>query len=100
MQVSTLACLGWKHAKNHLAEELYLKTGIDHTKPTTFYGLVNERCNVKCRFCEYWRLESYKDEMTIEEWQRALSSVKHFVGEFSISFSGGEPFIKNGFVDL
>ena len=66
----------------------------------TFYGLVNERCNVKCRYCEYWRLPKYKDEMTIEEWQKALLSIKEFVGTFSISFSGGEPFIKPGFLDL
>ena len=66
----------------------------------TFYGLVNERCNVKCRYCEYWRLPEYKDEMSIEEWQKALLSIKEFVGTFSMSFSGGEPFIKPGFTDL
>src|SRR5262245_64167663 len=38
--------------------------------------------------------------MTIEEWQRALESIKEFVGAFSINFSGGEPFIKPGFIDL
>jgi len=38
--------------------------------------------------------------MTIEEWQKALLSIKDFVGKFSISFSGGEPFIKPGFLDL
>ncbi len=38
--------------------------------------------------------------MTIEEWQKALMSIKDFVGTFSISFSGGEPFIKPGFLDL
>jgi MoaA/NifB/PqqE/SkfB family radical SAM enzyme len=38
--------------------------------------------------------------MTIEEWQKALLSIRDFVGVFSISFSGGEPFIKPGFLDL
>jgi MoaA/NifB/PqqE/SkfB family radical SAM enzyme len=100
MKASTLASLALKHTYNHFAEELYIKTGRDITKPVTFYGLVNERCNVKCRYCEYWRLPKYKDEMTIEEWQAALLSVKDFVGAFSISFSGGEPMIKPGFLDL
>ncbi len=100
MKVSTLARLALKHTYNHAAEELYLHTGKDVTRPVTFYGLVNERCNVKCRYCEYWRLPRYKDEMSIEEWQAALLSVKDFVGTFSISFSGGEPFIKPGFLDL
>ncbi len=100
MNVSTLTRLAFKHTYNHFAEELYLHTGKDVTRPVTFYGLVNERCNVKCRYCEYWRLPNYKDEMSIEEWQKALLSVKEFVGTFSISFSGGEPFIKPGFLDL
>lgn len=100
MKISKLSELALKHASNHFAEELYIHTGTDITKPITFYGLVNERCNVKCRYCEYWRLPVYKDEMTIEEWQKALLSIKDFVGTYSISFSGGEPFIKPGFLDL
>jgi MoaA/NifB/PqqE/SkfB family radical SAM enzyme len=100
MKVSTLAHLAFKHTYNHFAEELYIHSGTDITKPVTFYGLVNERCNVACRYCEYWRLPKYKDEMTIEQWQAALLSIKQFVGKFSISFSGGEPFIKPGFLDL
>lgn len=100
MKISTLSRLAFKHTKNAAAEAIYLQTGIDRTRPTTFYGLVNERCNVKCRYCEYWRLPKYRQEMSIEEWQSALLSIREFVGEYSISFSGGEPFIKPGFVDL
>jgi MoaA/NifB/PqqE/SkfB family radical SAM enzyme len=100
MDVLTLSKLGFKHSQNSVAEALRISTGYDITKPVTFYGLINERCNVKCRQCEYWRLPQYKDEMTIEEWQNALLSIKEFVGEFSINFSGGEPFIKKGFIDL
>jgi MoaA/NifB/PqqE/SkfB family radical SAM enzyme len=100
MKTTTLARLALKHAHNHVAEEIYIKTKRDYTKPVTFYGLVNERCNVKCRYCEYWRLASYKNEMSIDQWQRALLSVKEFVGTYSISFSGGEPFIKPGFLEL
>jgi MoaA/NifB/PqqE/SkfB family radical SAM enzyme len=100
MKAATLARLAFKHTYNHIAEEIYLSTGRDLTKPVTFYGLVNERCNVKCRYCEYWRLPTYKDEMSIEQWQAALRSVKDFVGTYSISFSGGEPLIKPGFLDL
>ena len=100
MKTSTLARLAFKHTRNHFAEEFYIHTKQDYTRPVTFYGIVNERCNVKCRYCEYWRLPQYKDEMSIEEWQTALLSIKDFVGTFSISFSGGEPFIKPGFIDL
>jgi MoaA/NifB/PqqE/SkfB family radical SAM enzyme len=100
MDALTLSRLGVKHTQSAVAESLRINTGFDVTTPVTFYGIVNERCNVKCRQCEYWRLKEYKDEMTIEDWQNALLSVKEFVGEFSINFSGGEPYIKKGFLDL
>ncbi len=100
MNFTNLAQLAMKHLRNDFMEELYLRTGMDNTKPIVFYGIVNERCNYKCRYCEYWRLENYVDEMSIEEWQSALLSIKDYVGPFHIQFSGGEPFIKKGFVDL
>ncbi len=100
MNVGELTSLGWKHTVSALAEVAYLKTGVDLTRPVTFYGLVNERCNVKCRYCEYWRFPQYSEEMSIAEWEAALLSVKDFVGNFSINFSGGEPLIKPGFIDL
>jgi MoaA/NifB/PqqE/SkfB family radical SAM enzyme len=100
MKVADLAQLAIKHVRNDFMEEIYLKSGIDNTRPTVVYGVVNERCNYKCRYCEYWRLENYKDEMSIEEWQQALLSLKEFIGPYHIEFSGGEPFIKKGFIDL
>jgi MoaA/NifB/PqqE/SkfB family radical SAM enzyme len=100
MKLGNLARLALKHALNAVVEETYIHSGMDATKPVTFYGLVNERCNVKCRYCGYWRLPNYKDEMTITEWQEALRSVQDFVGTYSINFSGGEPFLKLGFLDL
>lgn len=92
--------LGLKHTFSAFAEKAYLSAGFDATRPVSFYGLVNERCNMKCLSCPYWRQETYADEMSIEQWQTALRSVKDFVGRFSISFSGGEPLLKPGMIDL
>ena len=100
MDLLTMSRLAIKHTENAVAESIYRNTGYDLTKPIAFYGLVNEHCNVKCRQCDFWRLKHYKEEMTIQEWQKALLSIKELVGEFSINFSGGEPFLKKGFVDL
>jgi radical SAM protein with 4Fe4S-binding SPASM domain len=100
MSISRLAILGLHHGRNAIAEEVYLKTGYDATMPITFYALVNERCNLKCRYCDSWRMPHYVNEMTIKEWQHALTSVKDFVGAYMIGFCGGEPFVKHGFTDL
>jgi MoaA/NifB/PqqE/SkfB family radical SAM enzyme len=100
MNVSNLLSLGYSHARNSAAQAIYLTHGIDLTSPVTFHALVNERCNCRCRHCEYWRQKEYVPEMTIEQWQNALLSIKEFVGPFSVSFSGGEPFMKKGFIGL
>jgi MoaA/NifB/PqqE/SkfB family radical SAM enzyme len=95
-----LTRLGVHHVRNAVAEEIYLRTGRDLTVPVSIYGEVIERCNYKCRYCDYWRRPHYRDEMTIAEWQKALLDLKDFIGHFHIEFSGGEPYIKKGFVDL
>ncbi len=100
MKVSELVTMGISHTRNAVAEAVYLKTGLNFTKPITFHALVNERCNCKCRHCEYWRQAEYAPEMSIEQWQTTLLSIKEFTGPFSVNFSGGEPFIKKGFIDL
>ncbi|MFB8796975.1 MAG: hypothetical protein U7126_22750 [Microcoleus sp.] len=53
MDALTLSRLGVKHTKNAVAESLRINTGYDITSPVTFYGIINERCNAKCRQCEY-----------------------------------------------
>jgi MoaA/NifB/PqqE/SkfB family radical SAM enzyme len=100
MRILEMGMLAGNHARNALAEEMYLRTGNDLTRPIEIHGIINEICNYKCRYCECWRLPEYKKEMTIEEWQRALHDLKEFVGRFHIEFSGGEPYLKKGFLDL
>jgi radical SAM protein with 4Fe4S-binding SPASM domain len=81
-------------------EHVYIKTGFDVTAPESITGQVNERCNYKCQYCHFWRIEEYAKEMSIDEWQQALLSLKDFIGRYIIQFVGGEPFVKKGFVDL
>jgi len=100
MKLANLAQLAIKHVRNDFLEELYLNTKLDFTKPIVIYGIVNERCNYKCRYCEFWRMKEYQDELTIQEWKHALLSLKDYIGSYHIEFSGGEPFIKKGIIDL
>ena len=100
MGLQDFSRLAWKHTRNAAAEELYLRGITDQTRPVSVYGVINERCNYRCRYCEFWRMKEYRPEMEIDDWKRALLSVKDFIGRYHIEFSGGEPFIKKGFVDL
>lgn len=97
--LKTLLKLAVKHGRNALSEALYLRLGIDKTRPVFFYALSTDKCNLNCISCGNWRHPA-SEELTIDEWQAALLNIKEFVGEFSINFSGGEPLTKKGFIDL
>jgi MoaA/NifB/PqqE/SkfB family radical SAM enzyme len=94
--------LGLTHLKNELAEALYLYGSYDITRPITIFALVNERCNLKCVFCEFWERDKEErvPELNIDQWQELLLDLKGFSKNFSINFSGGEPLLKHGFLDL
>lgn len=100
MKVRDLGALGLKHVRNAASEALYLRTGIDVTRPVAIYAEVIERCNYKCRYCDYWRRPNYRNEMSIDEWKGALLSLKEYIGSYHIEFAGGEPYIKKGFTGL
>lgn len=92
--------LGYRHLREAVAGELMVRTGIDRTRPVFFSAIVAERCNSRCQYCDDWRQDEYDPEIDIEQWKAALTSVKDFVGPFMINFSGGEPLIKRGVLDL
>jgi MoaA/NifB/PqqE/SkfB family radical SAM enzyme len=100
MDKSELLRRGLKRVGGIARENIYLKTGVDVTLPESIQCEVIERCNYKCRYCHFWRMKEYADEMTLDEWQRALLSLKSLVGRPSIRFVGGEPFMQKWFVDL
>ncbi len=97
-----IANVGMRHLAGEARDALWVQTGgkVDVTKPRRFYGILNERCNLKCQGCDYWRREHYVDEMSAEEWIRVLAEIKDFVGPFHINFSGGEPLLKHGLFDI
>lgn len=93
---------GARQLQTAAAEAVKLRGGPDLTRPMHVRAVVNDLCNYRCRYCEMWRLpqERRREEMSIEGWKRALSSVRDLTGWTVVQFSGGEPFIKKGFVDL
>src|ERR1700733_5740995 len=80
-------------------EQIYLTSGADFTRPESIRGCVNHRCNFACRYCYSWQRPEYP-ELPIDQWQKALLSLRDYIGKYLIQFSGGEPFIKKGFIDL
>ncbi len=91
--------LAVNNVKSRLAEQLYLKTGIDFSRPVQISGLLNKRCNAKCRMCEE-RKNLEMPELPAAVWNRSIASLKSFVGVYHINFSGGEPFVKDDLFEI
>lgn len=99
MDFALICRLGARELSSVLSETIYLKSGVDLTRPVELSASLTHRCNYKCLHCNCWR-EPQVAEMTIDQWKRALASVKEFLGPYRIQFVGGEPFVKKGFLDL
>jgi len=82
-----------------LASSLYLRTGIDFTYPTQVVVQINETCNSKCVICDTWRGKR-KEEITVQAWIEGIKKLKDAIGNYKISFVGGEVFLKNGIFDI
>ncbi len=85
--------------RNLAAEKLYVKTGIDNTRPIQIYSLVNMRCNARCKMCVCWR-EKDPPELPASAWIAFLKGLKEFSGTYNVSFSGGEPLVKKDMFEI
>lgn len=100
MRWDTVARLAGRALRRSTTEEIFLRSGINLTRPSDIKATLTERCNYRCIYCDHWRQDSYPDEMSLEEWKAALLSVKAFVGRYTVQFLGGEPTIMPWFFDL
>jgi radical SAM protein with 4Fe4S-binding SPASM domain len=95
----TIPRVAMRRVQGIAREQIYLTAGTDFTRPETIRGCVNYRCNFECQYCYSWQRTEHL-EISIAQWQAALLSLKTYIGKYLIQFSGGEPFIKKGFIDL
>lgn len=72
--------------------------------PWHYYFEVTRRCNLRCRMCQYihWLsntpvAEQQKDELSTDEWKGLVDQVNRFS---LITFTGGEPFVRDDFDDI
>ncbi|SHH48630.1 radical SAM additional 4Fe4S-binding SPASM domain-containing protein [Bradyrhizobium erythrophlei] len=100
MQLRRLMSYAGKRIKTSAIEHVYLRTNIDLTRPHSIGATLTERCNYRCEYCTHWRQDRYPTEMTLDDWKRALLSLKELVFPYVIQFGGGEPFVWPHFLEL
>lgn len=81
--------------------------GIDETPQPVIYTNTSEGlhaylthgCNIRCKHCYMYAGNKQKKELTVDEWQKLLSAFRENGGK-TVTFSGGEPLMYKGFVEL
>lgn len=61
---------------------------------------ITDRCNARCITCNRWQFDTASQELSIETWKNLLSDLAKFAKHCQVAFTGGEPFMKEGFLEL
>ena len=88
-----------KNVMNHYAQKAsyYLENPICH--PTMIHFAPTLRCNLRCRYCSIWK-ESWKEEISLEEWKMFLNKLHEWVGDAHIGITGGEPLLRKDIFEI
>ncbi len=89
----------------------YLKELLNVKKPSkkrlldfSCFG-ISDDCILKCKMCNKWKEDIFIKEKTeipsLKDWKNCISSLRGITDDsFQINFGGGEPFLKEGLLEL
>jgi len=85
---------GVRFLRNHIANRVFSSV----KRPTYAYITITSLCNSRCRYCDMWKNKRER-ELETDEWKRIIDELVH-LGIVTLTFSGGEPFIRNDLFEL
>ncbi len=69
--------------------------------PPTFIALeVADRCCLKCQHCDIWQGKGKPIVMNLKQLEEVLLKLHHWLGNFDLNLTGGEPFLNKNTIDL
>ncbi|MDD5552698.1 MAG: radical SAM protein [Candidatus Omnitrophica bacterium] len=78
-----------------------MKNKTMHDRPVSINIELTKRCVLNCKMCHAWKISEEKEELTIKELKGLIDSLPDvFDSDIAISFGGGEPFLKEGILDI
>ncbi|MCK5113602.1 MAG: radical SAM protein [Phycisphaerae bacterium] len=96
---SRLVRLALANLRSKFAEQLFVRTGLDFTRPVQIYAILTTRCNARCEMCTYWR-DPVESELPAADWIRALRSLKHLSGSYHVQFCAAEALMRNDLFEI
>lgn len=76
-----------------IVKELLLIRLFGHKIPLFISWQITERCNLRCKYCDYWGGEKEK-ELNTKDVFTIIDDLAR-LGTFGISFTGGEPLLRD-----
>ena len=67
-------------------------------RPTYAYITITSLCNSRCKYCGMWKNKK-ENEPTTKEWKIIINDLAK-IGSVTLTFSGGEPFIRKDLFEL
>ena len=67
-------------------------------RPTYAYIAITSLCNSQCKYCDMWK-NKRENEPTTEDWKIIINDLAK-IGAVTLTFSGGEPFIRKDLFEL
>ncbi len=61
---------------------------------------ITHRCNARCVMCDHWQSNDSSQEISIKTWKDILLGLRRWAGLPYLVLTGGEPFVKEGFLEL
>lgn len=85
---------------NALLAHVSLSAGLNLNLPTYICAKMTMQCNSRCAHCNIWNMAHPGPEMTTVEWFATLESLRGWLGEFSMVFTGGEALMRPDMVKI
>jgi MoaA/NifB/PqqE/SkfB family radical SAM enzyme len=96
------ATLGFRYVKEYLMDNV--SEGYDRTyapaKPLDVICEITYVCNLECPTCFRWTSKPDEHELTADQWKGVLAKLKAWLGPFNLTFTGGEPFLRQDILDI
>jgi MoaA/NifB/PqqE/SkfB family radical SAM enzyme len=91
--------VGMKSLQSYVLEKLSYRLDKCFCRPYHIHFDVADRCCLRCRHCDVWRKSGGK-ELTTAECKNIIVNLKSWLGSFALTFSGGEPFMREDLIEL
>lgn len=78
----------------------YITNRANLLKPSSITLDITDRCSLRCKTCSKWLSKGEKEELDTHSWQKVISLLKEWLGDYRVCISGGELFLRDDIFEI